>query len=209
MSASRRAYKSGARRLAIVALAPLALFACALKEADFAPPREASIFKIGGRISGIFGDSRVRERFTWRRSAIDGAIEDSLQFVDSFGVARARLVVSPAGAALTARGRTRRAPDAEAFAREALGFDLPLRALGFWVVGIADPGVPARETMLAGRVTAIQQSGWRIDFLRARDDGLPEVAALSGPGARATVSIRWIRTPFDAALEAGLGDVEN
>ena len=208
MSVWRRAFKSRARWLA-AALAPLALFACAPKHADFALSRDTSIFKIGGRISAVVGDSRVRERFTWRRSAIDGAIEDSLQIIDSFGTARARLVVSPAGAALTARGRTRRAPDAQAFAREALGFDLPLHALGFWIVGIADPRAPAKETISAGRVTAIEQHGWRVDFLRARDDGLPEIAALAGAGARATVSIRWIRTPFDAAFEAGLGDAEN
>lgn len=75
-----------------------------------------------------------------------------------WGADEARLV-TPSG--------TRRFTDLEALSREALGENLPLRALPDWLHGRPWPGAPSRA--LVSNTPGFEQLDWRIDLSRFRD----------------------------------------
>lgn len=55
--------------------------------------------------------------------------------------------------------------DPEAMLRDALGWTIPVRALGFWVRGARASGSPAEIWFDAeGRVARLRQDGWQVDF---------------------------------------------
>lgn len=47
-----------------------------------------------------------------------------------------------------------------------LGFDPPLNSLRYWVLGVPDPGTPAKETLdpQQQRLRSLEQDGWQIDY---------------------------------------------
>jgi outer membrane lipoprotein LolB len=63
--------------------------------------------------------------------------------------------------------RTLTAKDPEGLIRAELGWTLPVLGLRYWVRGIPEPGTPITALTLddRGRMTALQQSGWRIDVM--------------------------------------------
>ena len=64
------------------------------------------------------------------------------------------------------------APIETAAARQALesqlGFALPVESLRYWLLGVPDPTLAAEESVLetSGRLGALLQGGWRIDYPR-------------------------------------------
>lgn len=52
--------------------------------------------------------------------------------------------------------------------RENLGWEVPVDALVYWIRGLPQPGAPAENLQLdeQGRVMAMQQSGWTIQYER-------------------------------------------
>ncbi len=80
----------------------------------------------------------------------------------------AELRGGPAGMELrNAEGRLYRAADADALVRQALGLELPLRGLAWWVVGQPRPAATYHATANAdGRLGELEQDGWHIDFSR-------------------------------------------
>ena len=95
------------------------------------------------------------------------------------------------------------APLETAAAREALeaqlGFALPVESLRYWLLGVPDPAAVAEESVLesGGRLGALQQGGWRIDYSRyAAVAGsrleLPETIEIRRDPVRLRVRIaRW------------------
>ena len=69
---------------------------------------------------------------------------------------------------LTAENRTFNAEDPESLLLDNLGWSVPLHGLKYWVRGIPEPGVAHENLVLddKGRMTDLQQSGWRISILR-------------------------------------------
>jgi outer membrane lipoprotein LolB len=62
-------------------------------------------------------------------------------------------------------GGPREGTDAEALLFEATRWRLPVADLAAWVRGVRGPGTPATlEFDDAGRIKAIEQSGWRIEY---------------------------------------------
>lgn len=58
------------------------------------------------------------------------------------------------------------APDARELLRRATGWDLPLEGINWWVLGLPVPGAPGAEELDAwGRLKALQQLGWDVQFL--------------------------------------------
>jgi outer membrane lipoprotein LolB len=47
-----------------------------------------------------------------------------------------------------------------------LGFDPPLSALRYWVLGVPDPAQPASESLDAAqqRLSALTQEGWHVEY---------------------------------------------
>jgi outer membrane lipoprotein LolB len=93
----------------------------------------------------------------------------------------------------TARGETVGNEAARAELASRLGFDPPIAALRYWVLGVPDPAEPAQEALDPSRqhLTALTQSGWRIDYndyMNAEGQALPARLTLQ----RDTVRVRLV-----------------
>ena len=160
-----------ARRATVIGLA-LALAGCAglpgfetapaPARLKLAPPPAA--FHLEGRVSVKAEAESFSGGMVWRR---DGQAQELL-LRTPLGQGVAELRGDLGGMTLTdAKGRVHRAADADALARQALGVELPLRGLEWWVVGHPRPGAKYRARADAdGHLVGLAQDGWEIDFSR-------------------------------------------
>lgn len=72
---------------------------------------------------------------------------------------------------LTADNRLLHAGSPEALLQENLGWQLPLASLKYWIRGLPDPSASPDDLILdgTGRLSQLQQLGWRIEILRYQD----------------------------------------
>jgi len=70
------------------------------------------------------------------------------------------------GAQLTASGERIESAAAHAALAARLGFDPPLPALRYWVLGVPDPAQPASEALdpAQQRLSALTQDGWHVEY---------------------------------------------
>ena len=90
---------------------------------------------------------------------------DEIWLLTPVGQTLARIVSDGDGATLVTADRTEyRGSDAESLTRQALGWELPLSHLGWWVQGEAAPESATRdiERDAVSRLVAFGQDGWRI-----------------------------------------------
>jgi outer membrane lipoprotein LolB len=141
------------------------LAACA--ELGRAPAVKEFELELQGRIALRYGSEGGNARITWRHSA---AAEDML-ITSALGQGIARITREGAEIKLlTADGKEYRAADAEALTESVLGWPLPLAGLPDWVLGRPAQGRPAQLLRDdTGRVSAIEQDAWRIDYLAWRE----------------------------------------
>jgi outer membrane lipoprotein LolB len=139
--------------------------------------------RLGIRQDGDGGSGRIE----W---AQQGA-EASMGFRGALGQGAWRITTSPDGARLErADGEVRVAPGLAALVYAETGWDVPVRALAWWVRGLASPGAgPPRRLELNGDGTPrlLEQQGWSVAYERYG----------SGPGGQA----------LPTRLEARRGDV--
>jgi len=127
-------------------------------------PAHAVAFRLEGRVSVKAGEESFSGGLVWRR---DAAVEELL-LRSPLGQGVAELRGSPTGMELkNAEGRLYYAADADTLVRQALGLELPLRGLAWWVVGLPRPDVAYRAVPDAeGHLGELEQDGWRITFSR-------------------------------------------
>ncbi len=86
-----------------------------------------------------------------------------------------------------------RGADAEALMRKALGWEVPLRELRAWVLGLRADGGPAQIRFGANRLPSLlQQDGWSVDYRawdEARDPPLPTKVYAARPPYKVRLSI--------------------
>jgi outer membrane lipoprotein LolB len=85
---------------------------------------------------------------------------------------------------------------AEQFLAEQLGWSFPAISTRYWLLGLPDPGSPARETFSPeGRLAALDQSGWTVTYERYVEVSrlsMPAKIVLQNPRARLRLVIdRW------------------
>ena len=107
--------------------------------------------------------------FRWQR---DGA-GSRMDFHGALGRGAWRMLADEQGAELTfANGATYRAASVETLVREQVGWPVPVEMLGWWVRGLAAPGtVQQRALDEDGRMSALQQDGWAIEYSRYGEVG--------------------------------------
>ena len=109
-----------------------------------------------------------------------------------------RLSGGPEGAVLEGLdGGPLRGPDAEVLMRKALGWEVPLRELRAWVLGLRAPDAPAELSFgEQGLPSLLQQDGWTVDY-RAWDEAhrppLPQKVFASQPPYKVKLSIDSFR----------------
>ena len=86
-----------------------------------------------------------------------------------------------------------RGPDAQALMRQALGWDVPLRDLRAWVLGLRADSGPAELSFGADRLPAIlRQDGWVVDYRQwdqSRQPPLPQKVFAERPPYKVKLSI--------------------
>ena len=72
---------------------------------------------------------------------------------------------------LTAENKIYQADDPETLLQQNLGWSVPVAGLKYWIKGIPQPGINMENLVVNkdGRMTDLQQSGWRISILRYSD----------------------------------------
>lgn len=162
---------------------PIAGCAVPLPTIEVVAPR----FKLSGK--AVIRRPEKTERFNliWERENLANGLTDTIWVKDRLGGTKARLESSPNEAHLTVAKKTWRSDSAETLSRRAWGFSLPVRAIGFWLTGNADPAHPVhRETDF------ITQIGWEVRYESYFDDGMPKRIKLSFKTGQALLVIqKW------------------
>lgn len=165
----------GSSRRGLLAALALLLAGCAQLPGFEAPPAKLALsaapesFRLEGRVSVKADEESFSGGLAWRR----GAGSEELLLNTPLGQGVAELRGDPGGVTLTdAKGKVYRATDADTLLRQSLGLELPLRGLAWWVVGHPRPDAPYRaEPDEAGRLGALEQDEWRIEFSRYAQQG--------------------------------------
>jgi outer membrane lipoprotein LolB len=170
--------------LAAIAIAMLA--GCASLQPPPSVEGDKLQFELQGRIALKYGEEGGNARIEWRH----GEASDDLLIANSLGQGIAR--ISRRGGnvqLLTADNKEYHATDAEELTQQVLGWRLPLAGLPFWVRAKAVDGRPARlQSDPSGRPAAIEQDGWRIEYLAWNGD-LPSRINFAHPGGNGAVPI--------------------
>ncbi len=150
-------------------------------------------WELRGRIAVKGPRAAWQAHLVWRQHP--GRFE--IDLLSAFGQHLARLRGDAGGIELLLpEGQRYRARDAESLLQERLGWSLPLAGLYHWVRGVPVPGEGRRRVLdAAGRLAALEQQGWRIDYGRYRSaDGfmLPGKVVLVRKGLRLRLVVdRW------------------
>jgi len=127
-----------------------------------------SSWNLVGRISLDDGEDGGSGRLQW-------VVKDdhsTLDFHGAMGRGAWQLEIEPGGAALRlADGSEHFADGVDALVQQQIGWPIPVKALQWWVRGLAAPGtIDAQQLGADGLLTSLAQFGWQIDFNRYASD---------------------------------------
>ena len=170
-------------------LAPLLLLlaaslaACALVGPQ--PPAGSDApFDLVGRVAVSFDGRAFSSNVRWQHAAG----REELWLLTPLGQTVVHIVSDSDGATLTAADQKQyRAANVESLTRQALGWELPLSRLTWWVRGEPVPGSASAGTDrdARGRLAALEQDGWRIAYTNyppGEHGGLPRRLDLKSSG---------------------------
>lgn len=184
-------FRSCAALAAAAALAGCALFA------PSPPLPPAPAFELLGRVAVSYDGRTFSSGVRWQHAAD----RDELWLMTPAGQALAHIVGDADGATYTGADRSEyKAADIASLIRSALGWEMPVARLAWWVQGEPAPGVVVQsaERDAQGRLANLVQDDWRIAYayesLDARDGRLQRLE-LAGESTRIRLVIdRWRRT---------------
>ncbi len=168
-----------------VALAVAAvLAACAVLPSAERPVQRAAAFDLIGRMA-VTDDGRVfTSGMRWQHE-----VElDEIWLLTPTGQALAYIQAGATSATLTGADRNQyHASDVESLTLRALGWELPLARLTWWVRGEIVPGGVIEEVVRdqQGRLLRLAQDGWRITYVHHASNetgGLPQRLDLARNG---------------------------
>jgi outer membrane lipoprotein LolB len=139
----------------------LLLSACAALKPSDRPAQRAATFDLVGRVAVTFEGRNFSSGLRWQHAVVG----DEVWLMTPTGQALAHIQADDEGATLTGADRqTYRAADVEALTRQALGWELPVTRLAWWVRGELVPGSEAGEAVRdqQGRLARFTQDGWSV-----------------------------------------------
>jgi outer membrane lipoprotein LolB len=143
--------------------AAAALAGCALLAPSPPPGPPAPAFDLIGRVVVAYDGRAFSSGMRWQHTTG----RDELWLLTPAGQALAHIVGDADGAIFTGADRSQhRAADIASLIRNALGWELPVAQLAWWVQGQLAPGavVQAVERDALGRLAVLAQDGWRISY---------------------------------------------
>ena len=120
-------------------------------------------FALRGRVAVAAGSEGFNANLRWTQEGVSSQV--SLE--GPLGVGGTHITASGDELTLvTSRGDRLDSQAAHAELTSHLGFDPPLSALRYWVLGVPDPAEPATEALdqTQQRLTGLTQGGWQIDY---------------------------------------------
>jgi outer membrane lipoprotein LolB len=165
----------------LVLVASVGVGACALVEPQ-RPAASDTPFDLVGRVAVSFEGRSFSSNVRWQHARG----REEVWLMTPLGQTVAHIVSDDAGATLTAADQKQyRASSVESLTRQALGWELPLTRLTWWVRGEPVAGSPPAsvERDERGRLTFLDQDGWRIAFVNyppAEQGGQPRRLDLKG-----------------------------
>jgi outer membrane lipoprotein LolB len=165
MIGAQRGWRTGA---ALFVLAVLA--GCA----TLAPAPEAPPFDLLGRVFVGYDGPAYSSNLRWQHDSG----RDEIWLMTPLGQTLAHIVSSPYDATLTAADQKQyHAASVESLTRSALGWELPVTPLRYWVRGEIAAGAPpsAMERTPDGRLATLTQDGWQITFTHGASSEHPEL----------------------------------
>lgn len=117
---------------------------------------------VEGRLAISDGKDGGSGTLSWAHTEL----ETRMSFHGAMGKGAWRLQADATGARLElGNGSVHSASTIAELVREQVGWKVPVEALSWWVKGLAQPGDwDTRVLDAEGRVTALRQSGWDVDF---------------------------------------------
>lgn len=144
----------------------------------------AEPFDILGRVLASSEGRAFSANFRWRHVGADNEI----WLMTPVGQTLAHIAADDGGAILTTSDQQEyRAMSVEGLTRQALGWPLPLAQLQHWIRGgtVPDSAVAAVTRDARGRLSSLEQEGWRIRYVYPEIDGnLPRQLELTQGGQR-------------------------
>jgi outer membrane lipoprotein LolB len=136
-------------------------------------------FELQGRVAVAAGNEGFNANLRWLQ---DGD-HSQLTLEGPLGVGGAQVSAQGNNLTLvTSRGERIESDAAHAELQARLGFDPPLSALRYWVLGVPEPGQPATEALDSAqqRLSGLTQDGWHVDYVSyASANGEPLPAKLT------------------------------
>lgn len=137
-------------------------------------------FDLSGRVLVRYDGRAFSSGLRWQHTPG----RDEIWLLSPVGAALAHIIDAGEGASLTAADeRQFHAASVEGLTREALGWELPVARLKYWLRGEVAPGSPP-DAIVRGdnqRIARLEQAGWRIEFAyypAQEHSGLPRRLAL-------------------------------
>lgn len=168
------------RFLALVLLVVVAGCATPIAGPPVATPSWPANWTLQGRIGIQTDEQSMSGNIRWRHHAET----DEVLMTSPLGQGVARIVRDADGVLLEMPNRPPlRAPDAESLTRDALGYELPVAGLVWWVQGRPAPGRAAEvRHATAGQLSRLRQDGWVIDYLQYTADARPRKLVVAREG---------------------------
>lgn len=156
-------------------LAALAVAFAAACATPGLPPPAPQAFDLSGRVLVSFDGRAFSSGLRWQHLPV----RDEIWLLTPLGQALAHIVSTEEGATVTGVDRKQyQGADVEALTRQALGWELPVTRLQYWVRGEVAPGSAPRNVQrdAEGRLTGLTQDEWQIALQRYPESdhgGLP------------------------------------
>jgi outer membrane lipoprotein LolB len=126
------------------------------------PAAPSTPFDLSGRVLVRYDGRAFSSGLRWQHTPE----RDEIWLSSPVGSALAHIVYDGNGAILTAADeRQYRAASVESLTRQALGWELPVARLKYWLRGEVAPGTPP-ESIVRGydqRIARLEQAGWHIE----------------------------------------------
>ncbi|HUF82062.1 MAG TPA: lipoprotein insertase outer membrane protein LolB [Burkholderiales bacterium] len=143
-----------------------ALWGCAVFAPSDRGDRSALAFDLLGRVAVTYNGRAFSSSLRWEHLPD----RDEIWLLTPTGQTLAYILAEASGATLTGADQQQySAADVEGLTRRALGWELPLTRLAWWVRGTIVPGGVIGEVLRdeQGRLVRLRQDGWQITFVHA------------------------------------------
>lgn len=152
--------------------------------------QEMRDYECAGRVAVAASGQGFNAQFTWRQSG-DTA---RLSLRGPLGTGGLEVRVDGDAVSMTlADGRRLDGEAARAELERTIGAALPVRALGYWLLGVPSPATQNQETVASlatgppAQLAALEQQGWRVQYAAYAE--LPRQMTLTGGGSRVRVVV--------------------